>query len=145
MPTLQLYNKDKIDSILFYSPGDKFAKAANGYTVGGIITGGSQQIKFTLYTPKSLEKISTLNVTKLNLIIRLSQGGYIAQAWTATGYDYLNSSNTDSISIEKYNNHYIDITIQGKAAWKTNTGANITKDQVLGIDVIPSYFEIEFN
>lgn len=65
-----------LDTNVFYKSGDTLSFQGL-MTFPGMITGGSQDIIFTVPTRKSLAYINTITINNLTLSIRTPAGGYV--------------------------------------------------------------------
>ena len=68
----------------YYKSGDTITNL--GYSTGGLLTNGGQEISFCIWLPKSMAKITTVTCTALLTGFRKSNGGYMpsnGNGWNA--------------------------------------------------------------
>lgn len=85
--------KDRVDfkkitiqgkNVLFYENGDIYQINNSYINVGGCITSGQKQLRFTIFTPKLLTNISSIVVNNAKLTARHVDGGYLLDAQDVT-------------------------------------------------------------
>lgn len=114
----------------YYKANDKYiAGASIPVSYLGYITGDAKDIRFTIYTPKSLKNISTITVNKMKLNIRHPGGGYVG----SSDYDFKNLV-SEKIKI---NDNTIDIGIHKDTNW------GITNNVPLSVQ--PTEMELQFS
>lgn len=89
--------KDNIDNLLYYKPGDSFS-IDTYYHTAGIITNGSKTLQFSFILPKLLDKITTVTINEIYLIV-IGIDGYII-----SGYSLSDMEANGSYTIYKENN-----------------------------------------
>lgn len=120
-----LLNTD-IFNELYYKVGDtiEFANYNNNITLGGIVTGNSTNISFTLPLPKRLNKVSNVNISTMVLNIRKVAGGYLP---SSAGYEPLIDANT-TISTRLFDN-LLAVTITRNSAF------DVTNNTPVGVSI----------
>lgn len=68
-------NFKEIEDTLYYKDGDNYIIDNQCYT-GGALTGSAKEIIFSLVVPKSLKKINKITINSLNIVGRITTGGY---------------------------------------------------------------------
>lgn len=85
--------KDRVDfkkitiqgkNVLLYENGDIYQINDSFINVGGCITSGQKQLRFTIFTPKLLTNISSIVVNNAKLTARHVGGGYLLDAQDVT-------------------------------------------------------------
>lgn len=100
---------------VFYSSGDTYTIPGQLY-VSGALFGSRNTVAFTLFLPKRLDNISSVEASNLNVAVRLTGGGY-----------WVNGDIADAnVAVASFTNNYVTITIESSTASGTgNTPCNV--------------------
>lgn len=119
-----------VSADFFYKANDKYiASASAPVSFAGYITGDAKDLRFTVFTPKSLKNISTITINKMKLNIRHTGGGYVG----SSDYDFKTLVNEKI----KVNDNTIDIGIHRDTGW------GITNNTPLSVQ--PTDMELQFS
>ena len=115
---------------LFYKANDTLT--IKGATVAGMLSGGAEDINFSIVVPKLMTNVTpVINTMKIN--IRHCQGGYtLSSGYVSGGYDVL-SDTTLTVSCAKVTDNMIKVTITKSSAFSVtnNTPQAVTLDNVV--------------
>lgn len=91
----------------------------NNAQTSGHISGSTQTIEFTVWTPKLMNSVSTVTVTSLSACIRTTAGGYI----NGGSYRWDQYVGTDGYTVNatKVTNNAFRVTIQKSSAFTSVT------------------------
>lgn len=122
-------NGADIYNALFFKANDTLT--LDGATVCGMLSGGSEDINFSIVLPKSMANV-TPSITELRTNIRHSQGGYVFGSYVSGGYNVLTDSSL-SVSINKINDYMLRVIITSTTAFSVtnNTPLAVTLDNVV--------------
>lgn len=96
-------------SSLYYKTGDTYTISGQVY-VGGALTSSSKSVLFTIFLPKRLDNISSVEISGVNVAVRLTSGGYWANGDIADA----------NVTVASFTNNYVTITIESSTASGTN-------------------------
>ena len=116
-----------LDALMFKA-GDTFT--LDGATVCGMISGGSEDVNFTIVLPKSMANVIP-SITELRSNIRIPAGGYLFGSFVSGGYNVLTDS-TLYVAINKINDYMLRVIITKSSAFSVtnNTPLAVTLDNV---------------
>lgn len=87
---------NSITNNTYYKSGDTYTLTGD-WTLAGYTSSSRQAIVFTFFTPKSIEKISTITVNTLSINVRHADGGYMGtSAYVAGGYNFLSIGSAEA-------------------------------------------------
>ena len=118
-----------IYNALFFNKNDTIT--LDGLTVCGMLSGGAEDVNFSVVLPKSMANV-TPSINELKTNIRVSAGGYLFGSFVSGGYNVLGDS-TLTVSINKINDYMVRIIITKSSAFSTtnNTPLAVTLDNVV--------------
>ena len=94
----EILDYEETEEKFYYKDGDKYILPANTYiNVGGCLTASKAQVRFGIFTPKSLKNITSITVNYAKLAIRSSAGGYILNMVEVTDKIYTEISGENAI------------------------------------------------
>lgn len=100
---------DKMSNDMYYKTGDIYTISGQVY-VGGALTSSSKSVLFTIFLPKRLDNISSVEISGVNVAVRLASGGYWANGDIADA----------NVTVASFTNNYVTITIESSTASGTN-------------------------
>ena len=114
-----------------YHDGD--VVTINGGTFMGYVTGSTKAIHFVIPLRKSLERIRTATLTQLKANISNNGGYAITSASVSGGSNYIVSSVTRSVSVDKVRN-VLEVYLYRSTAWDlTNNDALSVRNETISI------------
>lgn len=106
---------DKISNDIYYKTGDTYTISGQVY-VGGALTSSSKNVAFSIFLPKSLDNISSVEISGVNVAVRITSGSYWVNG------DISNSN----VSVAAFDKNIVTISITNNTASGTNnTPCNI--------------------
>ena len=115
---------------LFYKANDTLT--IKGATVAGMISGGAEDINFSIVVPKLMTNV-TPSITTMKINIRHCQGGYtLTNSYVSGGYDVLNDS-TLTVTCSKVTDNLLRVVITKSSPFSVtnNTPQAVTLDNVV--------------
>ena len=123
-------NGQNIYNAIFYNANDTLI--IKGATAAGMISGGAEDINFSIITPKLMTNV-TPTITTMKINIRHCQGGYtLTSGYVSGGYDVLSDS-TLTVTCSKACENTVKVTITKSSAFSVtnNTPQAVTLDNVV--------------
>lgn len=100
---------DKISNDIYYKTGDTYTIPGQLY-VSGALFGSSKNVAFSIFLPKSLDNISSVEISGVNVAVRITSGGYWVNG------DISNSN----VSVAAFDKNIVTISITNNTASGTN-------------------------
>lgn len=94
---------------IYYKSGDIVKLGSDELNTSGFITSSGTVLMFNIVFPKSLDKISNINISSLTLNVRVPTGGYLLGSST----DFVNYIS----QIKKVNSNTIKLVLTNSAGW----------------------------
>ncbi len=106
-----------------YHDGDTVT--INGGTFFGYVTGSTKALHFVVPLRKSLERITSVSLTRLVANIANAGGYAISSSHVSGGSNYLVSSVTNSVSVDRARN-VLEVYLTRSSAWNLTNNTNLS-------------------